>query len=150
MCGFSRRFDSSYVSAYTQALSGSIGRPTILRSQTCDSTFHAVQLAPSTNLGARIRPLRLLRRIRPILWRHLCRLQHPRHRPRTLVLQRREQGQGPAQGQERSRIRCHGARARSSQVRRRRQRRWRRGVLRRPNRILLQLAHEPTRPARHD
>jgi myo-inositol 2-dehydrogenase/D-chiro-inositol 1-dehydrogenase len=49
MCGFSRRFDSSYVSAYTQALSGSIGRPTILRSQTCDSTSHSVQSASSTN-----------------------------------------------------------------------------------------------------
>jgi myo-inositol 2-dehydrogenase/D-chiro-inositol 1-dehydrogenase len=36
MCGFSRRFDSSYLSAYSQTLSGSIGRPTILRSQTCD------------------------------------------------------------------------------------------------------------------
>jgi myo-inositol 2-dehydrogenase/D-chiro-inositol 1-dehydrogenase len=36
MCGFSRRFDASYLSAYSQAQSGSIGRPTILRSQTCD------------------------------------------------------------------------------------------------------------------
>jgi myo-inositol 2-dehydrogenase/D-chiro-inositol 1-dehydrogenase len=36
MCGFSRRFDSSYLSAYSQTLSGNIGRPTILRSQTCD------------------------------------------------------------------------------------------------------------------
>ncbi|KAH7399168.1 hypothetical protein DE146DRAFT_719543 [Phaeosphaeria sp. MPI-PUGE-AT-0046c] len=36
MCGFSRRFDSSYRSAYSQTASGSIGRPTILRSQTCD------------------------------------------------------------------------------------------------------------------
>ncbi|EMD69307.1 hypothetical protein GGP41_004692 [Bipolaris sorokiniana] len=36
MCGFSRRFDSSYLDAYNLALSGSIGRPTILRSQTCD------------------------------------------------------------------------------------------------------------------
>ncbi|OAK93692.1 NAD(P)-binding protein [Phaeosphaeriaceae sp. SRC1lsM3a] len=36
MCGFSRRFDSSYLSAYSHAASGSIGRPTILRSQTCD------------------------------------------------------------------------------------------------------------------
>lgn len=36
MCGFSRRFDSSYLAAYNSALSGSIGRPTILRSQTCD------------------------------------------------------------------------------------------------------------------
>ncbi|KAF2689704.1 NAD(P)-binding protein [Lentithecium fluviatile CBS 122367] len=36
MCGFSRRFDSSYLSAYTATLAGSIGRPTILRSQTCD------------------------------------------------------------------------------------------------------------------
>ncbi|KAF2639109.1 NAD(P)-binding protein [Massarina eburnea CBS 473.64] len=36
MCGFSRRFDSSYLTAYAQTLSGQIGRPTILRSQTCD------------------------------------------------------------------------------------------------------------------
>ena len=36
MCGFSRRFDSSYVNAYNLTLDGSIGRPTILRSQTCD------------------------------------------------------------------------------------------------------------------
>ncbi|KAI8934999.1 hypothetical protein NX059_008665 [Plenodomus lindquistii] len=36
MCGFSRRFDSSYLSAYNLTTSGSIGRPTILRSQTCD------------------------------------------------------------------------------------------------------------------
>ncbi|KAF2847171.1 NAD(P)-binding protein [Plenodomus tracheiphilus IPT5] len=36
MCGFSRRFDASYVNAYNLTLNGSIGRPTILRSQTCD------------------------------------------------------------------------------------------------------------------
>ncbi|KAH7382140.1 hypothetical protein BKA66DRAFT_113542 [Pyrenochaeta sp. MPI-SDFR-AT-0127] len=36
MCGFSRRFDSSYVNAYNLTLDGSIGRPTVLRSQTCD------------------------------------------------------------------------------------------------------------------
>lgn len=36
MCGFSRRFDASYVNAYNLTLDGSIGRPTILRSQTCD------------------------------------------------------------------------------------------------------------------
>jgi myo-inositol 2-dehydrogenase/D-chiro-inositol 1-dehydrogenase len=36
MCGFSRRFDASYLAAYSQALSGLIGRPTVLRSQTCD------------------------------------------------------------------------------------------------------------------
>ena len=36
MCGFSRRFDASYLNAYNLARSGSIGRPTILRSQTCD------------------------------------------------------------------------------------------------------------------
>jgi len=36
MCGFSRRFDTSYLSAYNLTKSGSIGRPTILRSQTCD------------------------------------------------------------------------------------------------------------------
>ncbi|KAL5118946.1 hypothetical protein ACEQ8H_003075 [Pleosporales sp. CAS-2024a] len=36
MCGFSRRFDSSYLSAYSQTTNGSIGRPTILCSQTCD------------------------------------------------------------------------------------------------------------------
>jgi myo-inositol 2-dehydrogenase/D-chiro-inositol 1-dehydrogenase len=36
MCGFSRRFDASYRAAYIQTADGSIGRPTILRSQTCD------------------------------------------------------------------------------------------------------------------
>jgi len=36
MCGFSRRFDTSYVNAYNLTKTGSIGRPTILRSQTCD------------------------------------------------------------------------------------------------------------------
>jgi myo-inositol 2-dehydrogenase/D-chiro-inositol 1-dehydrogenase len=36
MCGFSRRFDTSYLSAHALTTSGSIGRPTILRSQTCD------------------------------------------------------------------------------------------------------------------
>ncbi|OAG00507.1 NAD(P)-binding protein [Paraphaeosphaeria sporulosa] len=36
MCGFSRRFDDSYQSAYGKIEQGQIGRPTILRSQTCD------------------------------------------------------------------------------------------------------------------
>ncbi|ETS81491.1 hypothetical protein PFICI_06493 [Pestalotiopsis fici W106-1] len=36
MCGFSRRFDSSYRDAYAKSAQGAIGRPTILRSQTCD------------------------------------------------------------------------------------------------------------------
>lgn len=36
MCGFSRRFDASYLSAHATTTAGSIGRPTILRSQTCD------------------------------------------------------------------------------------------------------------------
>lgn len=36
MCGFSRRFDASYLNAYALTANGSIGRPTILRSQTCD------------------------------------------------------------------------------------------------------------------
>ncbi|KAF2655943.1 NAD(P)-binding protein [Lophiostoma macrostomum CBS 122681] len=36
MCGFSRRFDSSYRNAYNLTKNGSIGRATILRSQTCD------------------------------------------------------------------------------------------------------------------
>ncbi|CAI6259691.1 unnamed protein product [Periconia digitata] len=36
MCGFSRRFDPSYQTAYKSTTSGAIGRPTILRSQTCD------------------------------------------------------------------------------------------------------------------
>ena len=36
MCGFSRRFDSSYLQAYTITKRGDIGRPTVLRSQTCD------------------------------------------------------------------------------------------------------------------
>ncbi|KAF2113149.1 hypothetical protein BDV96DRAFT_151844 [Lophiotrema nucula] len=36
MCGFSRRFDASYRDAYKKVEEGLIGRPTILRSQTCD------------------------------------------------------------------------------------------------------------------
>ncbi|KAI7238171.1 NAD(P)-binding protein [Hortaea werneckii] len=36
MCGFSRRFDQSYRNAYEQMDAGNIGKPSILRSQTCD------------------------------------------------------------------------------------------------------------------
>ncbi|KAF2762343.1 NAD(P)-binding protein [Pseudovirgaria hyperparasitica] len=36
MCGFSRRFDDSYRDAFERMDSGAIGRPTIVRSQTCD------------------------------------------------------------------------------------------------------------------
>ena len=36
MCGFSRRFDASYRDAWSKMDSGLIGRPSILRSQTCD------------------------------------------------------------------------------------------------------------------
>ncbi|KAH9865270.1 hypothetical protein IAQ61_009217 [Plenodomus lingam] len=36
MCGFSRRFDKSYSSAYQLVTNDHIGRPTIIRSQTCD------------------------------------------------------------------------------------------------------------------
>jgi myo-inositol 2-dehydrogenase / D-chiro-inositol 1-dehydrogenase len=36
LCGFSRRFDTSYRAAYTRVSSGAIGTPTIVRSQTCD------------------------------------------------------------------------------------------------------------------
>jgi myo-inositol 2-dehydrogenase / D-chiro-inositol 1-dehydrogenase len=36
LCGFSRRFDSSYRDAWSRVDSGSIGRATIFRSQTCD------------------------------------------------------------------------------------------------------------------
>ncbi|OCK80092.1 NAD(P)-binding protein [Lepidopterella palustris CBS 459.81] len=36
LCGFSRRFDPSYRDAWSRADSGSIGRPAIFRSQTCD------------------------------------------------------------------------------------------------------------------
>ncbi|KAI7977562.1 hypothetical protein EIK77_000512 [Talaromyces pinophilus] len=36
MCGFSRRFDESYRDAYQKMEQGLIGRPSILRSQTCD------------------------------------------------------------------------------------------------------------------
>lgn len=36
MCGFSRRFDDSYRDAYNKMQQGLIGRPSILRSQTCD------------------------------------------------------------------------------------------------------------------
>ena len=36
MCGFSRRFDESYRDAYSKMEQGLIGRPSIIRSQTCD------------------------------------------------------------------------------------------------------------------
>ncbi|KAK1987302.1 hypothetical protein LZ30DRAFT_777700 [Colletotrichum cereale] len=36
MCGFSRRFDDSYRDAYAKMRQGLIGRPAVLRSQTCD------------------------------------------------------------------------------------------------------------------
>ena len=36
MCGFSRRFDASYREAWERMDSGSIGRPSVFRSQTCD------------------------------------------------------------------------------------------------------------------
>ncbi|KAF1971485.1 NAD(P)-binding protein [Bimuria novae-zelandiae CBS 107.79] len=36
MCGFSRRFDDSYETAFSKVDQGQIGRPIILRSQTCD------------------------------------------------------------------------------------------------------------------
>ncbi|KAF4304428.1 Oxidoreductase [Botryosphaeria dothidea] len=36
MCGFSRRFDSSYRDAFQRMQAGSIGKPAVFRSQTCD------------------------------------------------------------------------------------------------------------------
>ncbi|PHH69556.1 hypothetical protein CDD82_7675 [Ophiocordyceps australis] len=36
MCGFSRRFDESYRDAHAKVQAGLIGRPSVLRSQTCD------------------------------------------------------------------------------------------------------------------
>ncbi|KAI9724212.1 MAG: hypothetical protein M1828_003957 [Chrysothrix sp. TS-e1954] len=36
MCGFSRRFDASYRDAHARTTSGSIGTPSVFRSQTCD------------------------------------------------------------------------------------------------------------------
>ncbi|KAE9990488.1 hypothetical protein Vi05172_g7885 [Venturia inaequalis] len=36
LCGFSRRFDTSYRTAYSKISRGDIGTPTIIRSQTCD------------------------------------------------------------------------------------------------------------------
>lgn len=36
ICGFSRRFDASYRDAHAKLQSGLIGRPSVLRSQTCD------------------------------------------------------------------------------------------------------------------
>lgn len=36
MCGFSRRFDASYRDAFDRMDAGSIGRPSVFRSQTCD------------------------------------------------------------------------------------------------------------------
>jgi myo-inositol 2-dehydrogenase/D-chiro-inositol 1-dehydrogenase len=50
MCGFSRRFDGSYVNAYNMTLNGDIGRPTIIRSQTCDKYVHTFPLLHSTVL----------------------------------------------------------------------------------------------------
>jgi myo-inositol 2-dehydrogenase/D-chiro-inositol 1-dehydrogenase len=51
MCGFSRRFDSSYVNAYDMTSKGDIGRPTIIRSQTCDKyVLHQVPCETYTNV----------------------------------------------------------------------------------------------------
>lgn len=36
MCGFSRRFDASYRDAFNRMDNGDIGRPSLIRSQTCD------------------------------------------------------------------------------------------------------------------
>ena len=36
MCGFSRRFDASYLDAHSKITSGAIGTPSVFRSQTCD------------------------------------------------------------------------------------------------------------------
>lgn len=36
LCGFSRRFDASYRDAHSKMLAGTIGRPSVIRSQTCD------------------------------------------------------------------------------------------------------------------
>ncbi|EIT78182.1 hypothetical protein F9C07_2280930 [Aspergillus flavus] len=36
MCGFSRRFDASYRDAFNKMSAGSIGSPSVMRSQTCD------------------------------------------------------------------------------------------------------------------
>ena len=36
MCGFSRRFDASYRDAFARLDAGDVGRPSIIRSQTCD------------------------------------------------------------------------------------------------------------------
>ncbi|OKL57346.1 hypothetical protein UA08_07646 [Talaromyces atroroseus] len=36
LCGFSRRFDASYRDAFAKTQAGTIGRPSVLRSQTCD------------------------------------------------------------------------------------------------------------------
>ena len=36
MCGFSRRFDASYRDAFKRIDNGDVGRPSIIRSQTCD------------------------------------------------------------------------------------------------------------------
>lgn len=36
MCGFSRRFDNSYRDAFKKMSAGTIGTPSVLRSQTCD------------------------------------------------------------------------------------------------------------------
>ncbi|KAL3475817.1 hypothetical protein BJX99DRAFT_153286 [Aspergillus californicus] len=36
MCGFSRRFDASYRDAFVKMSSGALGKPSVIRSQTCD------------------------------------------------------------------------------------------------------------------
>ncbi|KAJ5323886.1 oxidoreductase [Penicillium atrosanguineum] len=36
ICGFSRRFDASYRDAHNRMVTGSIGKPSVFRSQTCD------------------------------------------------------------------------------------------------------------------
>jgi hypothetical protein len=55
MCGFSRRFDDSYRDAFQKMDSGLIGRPSILRSQTCDKLEY-VETILNSMLDALLNP----------------------------------------------------------------------------------------------
>lgn len=82
--------------------------------------------------------------VRQILRRNLRRRQHPRHRPRTLVLRRRQRHQ--KRDSRRNQRTTH----RPLPTPRRRQRRRHRGIPQRQNRIFLRFAHDGRRTNRHD
>lgn len=51
MCGFSRRFDDSYQDVAKYIQEGKIGRPTIIRSQTCDKNDPSGGYLPPTTIN---------------------------------------------------------------------------------------------------